>query len=660
MTLQQLTVWIFTGGWLYFSIPPFYRLLFTWTGRWLERSDLSVWNGGEWVSLLCAVCATGLYVAGVCTVVEISLAGDADRRSQWLRRVGTIIVLPAAGWWITRILLRLIVGNSPAGLSTVIATFVFLLLGGMLLAPGPLRPYWVLRGSPQRTSREIRRQFRRLLKRGLMPWGAAVVEKRNEPLHFFIIGNTGAGKSTWLEVMMAHTLVWMGIRPAYRAIVVDAKGNILPFLEALGLTVEGDAPLCIILNPLDRRAARWAIGKDVNTPGKAYETACAIIPETEGDNQFFTQAGRSLVTAVLVSLQRAKGEGWTLRDLLNAFSTPAAAHTVIRGWHPRPEAFDDNFKGKKGERNDIFMTVRSALDQYQLIAALWEHATREFSIADWERGEYVLVLGSDYEYQEVIRRINGLLFTFIAARLKQLPDEPERRVWLYVDELIATGKLVAFEQLLQLGRSKSVCMVSSVLNIASFVEEFGENVAKSIWALSRHRALFPMDGESAKFVSEAIGKYELIEATYTPRVPVPGEPPRDSGLTYRRGERATILPQELDDQNLPQPGPLNGLTGFFSLPGGGVHRHTFSWEEIERMRPRPIEEVEGYERIDERYVSTIPSLWSAEELAQLRLDTPNEVTGWGIPRGKGGGPKKPMPGNPPRPVRKRPPNQPRR
>ena len=561
MLPQRLIVWLLTGGWLYISTPRLYKLLFQWISQTIEAADLAMWNGGDWVSMLCALWMVTLYVAGVCYLVEMGLAEEYTQRIAHIKRAFLLGLRLAIGWWGTRLFIRLFLQGVPDSLSFLIAAFVTALIGAWLLTPAPLSSSRVLRGQKQRTSAEVARKFKRMKPKGFMPWGAAFVEKRNEALHFIIIGNTGAGKSTWLEVMMTITLSWIGIRPDYRAIIVDAKGNILPFLEALGLMAGGDMPLYVILNPLDKRAARWAIGKDINTPGRAHEAACIIIPEVKGDNPFFPKTAGSLLTGVIVSLQRAKGEDWTLRDLINAFSHPAITHALILKWHPRPKDFDDFFKVKKGERNDIFMTIRAELDQYQLIAARWETATNEFSISDWERGEYVLILGADYEYQDALKKVNALLFAFIAARLKQLPDNQKRRVWLFVDELIATGKLVAFEQLLQLGRSKSVCMVSSVLNIASFVEEFGENVAKSIWALSRHKALFPMDSDSAKYVSEAIGKYEGIQMTYAPPVQTTAQPPQSTGISYKRAERATVLPQELDEQNLPQPGPENGLTG---------------------------------------------------------------------------------------------------
>lgn len=626
--MLKLMVWLLTACWLYISTPRLYGLWVLWVSRSLNNADLAMWNGGEWISHACALMITAFYIGGLCEVVHVGLLKGRTKVISEIEKVLLPLLVVLLGWWGTQFVVRLLIQGIPVSLSFLIAAFVTALVGSVVLMPAPLPLSQPIRGRSLRQSAELQRRWRRRGSKvkGLIPWGGTFIAKENEALHFILIGNTGAGKSTWLEVMMTKTLAGIGFNPDYRAIVVDAKGNLLPYLEALGLGVGENGPLYVILNPLDKRAARWAIAKDINSPGKAREFARTFIPEVKGDGRFFSQTGVALLTAVIVALQRAKGEEWTLRDLINAFSNTEVTYALIKKWNPRGKDLKDYFKEKKDGRNDIFMTVRSELDQFPLIAACWEVATHEFSITDWMRGEYVLVLGSDYEYPDALKTINALLFASIAARLKQLPDDPERRVWLYIDELIATGKLVAFEQLLQLGRSKSVCMVSSVLNMASFIEEFGENIAKSIWGLSRHKALFPMDSDSAKYISEVIGKHEVIQTTYTPQVPNPDNPPSSSGVSYQRTERLTILPQELDERELPVPGPKNGLSGYFSLPGEGIHYHTYSWQEITKMRPERLDDVVGYDRIDERFVPTIPTSWTEEELAGLRITPPDSDT----------------------------------
>jgi hypothetical protein len=305
------------------------------------------------------------------------------------------------------------------------------------------------------------------------------------------------------------------------------------------------------------------------------------------------------------------------------FSNPTTTYQLLKKWHPRPDSFDDFFKTKKGERNDIFTTVRSELDKYSLVAALWERATEEFTIQEWNRGEFVLVLGSDYEYPDTLKTINNLLFALISAYLKNLPDDPERRVWVYVDEIRAIGEVIGILSTLELGRSKSVCMGLATQNMAGFIEEYGENVAKSILGLCRHKALFPMDSDSARLMSDAIGSYEGMDVGLSSAQNALGE--NSQTYSYQRRERRTVLAQELDDRNLPEPGPENGLMGYFISPGEGIHFHTYSWEQIQSWRPEPLADVVAYDRIDERYVPTIPLPWNQAERDVLNLQDEPEA-----------------------------------
>lgn len=610
---------------LSFTVPIIFGISLPIAEGLLKGAHLAQWNGGNWIAIFCSLIVCSGYISfAISTLRALS---ESRPREAFLHVVIQALATPILFISISLGLLAFSVFLTPT-LSTplifILGTYVAALVTAKNLEfPSPRKR--VIRGYSKRKPELLKAKWRGKNTRRLLPWGVSYVSKQNESLHFLAIGNTGSGKSTWLEVMMTKKLSGIGFDPNCRAIVLDSKCNLVPFKEAFIPRVsleDKESRWYVILNPFDKRSARWAIGRDINTPGRAREFARVLIPEAKGENRFWPLTARSLVEAAIIALQRAKGERWTLRDLINAFSSPTTLHALIKAWHPRPYDFDDYFKTKQGDRNDIFTTVRGELDQFQLIAALWEHASEEFSFYEWDRGEYILVLGSDYEYPDTLKTLNNLYLMVAAARLKQLPDDPERRVWVFADELVATGKSVAFEPLLQLGRSKGVCIVSSVLNMATFIEEFGENIAKSILALSRHKALFSMDSASAKFVSDYIGEFECLEPSFTPPH-LPAVTP-DAGFTFKRGKRPTILPQELDDMNLPQPGPENGLPGHFIAPGEGIHRHTYSWKQIQAWRPERLEDVVAYDRIDERFINTIPTPWTEEELQQLKLNPPDE------------------------------------
>lgn len=303
------------------------------------------------------------------------------------------------------------------------------------------------------------------------------------------------------------------------------------------------------------------------------------------------------------------------------FETKEDFQFLLHRYHPRPHHFDEFLKEKKLDRNEVLTTVKSILEQYSLIAARWETAKETFSWEDWSRGEYLAVFGSDHIYEDTIKKSNTLLFRFGAAYLNNLSVNSDRRIWIFIDEATATGKLIKLETVLALGRSAGVCVAIAFQNVAGFIEEYGERLFKSIFGLCRHKALFPMDQDSAKVISDYIGEYEYLEESVSESVSYNGNSGTTitRGTTSKMGKRPTLLPQQLMDTFLPQPGPENGLMGHFVAPGDGIHYWQYSWNEIQQRRVERIDEIPRYLRVDDKDPSLSLKPWSDEERQQLGL-----------------------------------------
>lgn len=503
--------------------------------------------------------------------------------------------------------------------------FVFSVFTAGLVAAALVESQWltwdrVLRG------RKLRKFTNKLpsekLGRRSLPWGKLQVQKNQESLSYLILGAPGMGKSTWLEVLMTVSLAGIGIFPNHRGLIVDSKpdqsAGIIPFLEALGIPYK-------ILNPLDYRCCGWAIGRDIRSETSAAEFATVLIPESEDqkDNKYFIDSARLLITAIVVALQKVKGTAWKLRDLTLACSNKADMIALLQEYHPRYQAYSEFFKEKKGQKNEVLTTIQANLLPLNVIAARWEHAQELISIRDWLKAEYVLIMGSDFEFPETLKRINQLLFRFIAAGLKGMPDDPDRRVWMFIDELAALGSLPQLEDVLALGRSKSICTFLSTQNIPALLRIVGREKTHEILGLCRWKAIMGIDPETAKFLSEYFSDYEYIEVTDSTSV---SYGPKDSTSTYgtqsKVGNRRTVTAQELMDINIASPGPENGLSAYFTAPGQGMHFHRYDWDEIESMRVKRVDYVEAYDRIDDDDSTATLQPWSDAERKALGLPLP--------------------------------------
>lgn len=173
----------------------------------------------------------------------------------------------------------------------------------------------------------------------------------------------------------------------HRALIYDAKLEVLPQLKAMGLLSEP-----IILNPFDKRSSAWDIAKDVTEPATAQQIAAILFPEDSKDSQrFFQDAGRNLIYGVMVALMHVKPERWTLRDVLLAFRSHATLGKLLNQTDHTKHLVSQYLEEPRTAQN-ILSSVATKLNIYEPVVALWEHADSKQSLNDWLNSESILVL----------------------------------------------------------------------------------------------------------------------------------------------------------------------------------------------------------------------------------------------------------------------------
>lgn len=107
-------------------------------------------------------------------------------------------------------------------------------------------------------------------------WGPYLLPAAAAPEHFLFVGSTGSGKSVLIKMLMRSVLNNGALAQGTRAVVYDAKQDILPFLHDLV------APEHIkILHPFDTRGWAWNIAEDVTSPLAARQIATILVPESQ-------------------------------------------------------------------------------------------------------------------------------------------------------------------------------------------------------------------------------------------------------------------------------------------------------------------------------------------------------------------------------------------
>jgi hypothetical protein len=435
-----------------------------------------------------------------------------------------------------------------------------------------------------------------------VPWGPSTVAWNDDCRHHLVIGNTGQGKSTWLEVMMAHTLPLVGIVEGFGAVVLDPKGTFLPFAESLRIPYW-------VFNPFDERSVAWALGKDIKNDAQAREFAEILLEshkrESGGKNDYFYEAALIILTGILIGLINKYKSAWKFYHVVDACTNEESMLRALQ-YHPRTESFDDFFKEGNSKRNDVVNTIKSKIDQYQTIAELWKHAAESISMDQVIAGEKVLVLGSDHEFRASIKQVNSLVFCFLSARLKQLAGDnnmkTKPRFRVFIDEMQTSGHFTDVQDVLALGRSGGVSITLATQNIAGWIREYGdENLIKAIWDSCLHKAFFGMGPDSAKWVSDQLGTYDSVRMSTSINF-TPGSIPSFT-VSEQYESRLALTAQELMEAH-PFFDITQGLAGYFVAPYQGVTPHRYSWDQINAWVPERRNDVIGYQR----YASDDPRL----------------------------------------------------
>lgn len=353
--------------------------------------------------------------------------------------------------------------------------------------------------------------------------------------HYLVVGGTGSGKSTYLQVLMGSVLNEPVTLPP-GAFIYDPKREFLPVIEGLGRA--GD---CVILNPMDQRCSAWDLGRDFRDPVAARELATILTDEPSGhsdDNVFFRNAVRDILTAVMVAFIRLSREdtpAWTLRDVILTCIHPqyleaVLAHTRDPFGTPMLTSIRvDQVYFKRADprtRANIEASLQSMLGRYEAIAAVWDWALsrpsgtwpQTFSLTDWiERGD-VLLLGNDETARASLDPINRAIFQRSAQIVLSTPSQDVAstmgRTWFFLDEVREAGPLTLLPRLLTKARSHGVSVVLAFQDVEGMKEEYGENVALEVIAQCNNKAILKIDSPStAEWAASLFGEYLGPEAS---------------------------------------------------------------------------------------------------------------------------------------------------
>lgn len=444
-----------------------------------------------------------------------------------------------------------------------------------------------------------------------MFWGGIRLPSNAAGYHFCVVGSTGSGKTLTLQCLMNSVLRSIGTGRGHRAIIYDAKRDVISVLSGMGFGQPGGPPL-MILNPFDARSAAWDISRDVTDKKTAVHVAHILIPPDKNASQpFFSDAVRDLLTGTLVALHYQAPENWSLRDVFLILQSPTRMRQLFQAC-PHTTHLIESYLAAS-EWPSIRSTIATKVAVFEPVVAAWEKAPCRISLRDWVRGEGILVLGIDETARTSLDAINRVMFKRMTELLLAEPESESRRTWIFLDECQIAGELDGLSSLLLKGRGYGISVVLGFQDVEGLREVYGEKEANQIVGQCANKAILRLESDkTAEWASAVVGQYEAIETTVSHSY-------HEEVVSYGQHKtvRQAFIPSQFMNLSTPDRQRDIGLHGIYIVRAVGVFEAKVSSTTLSSFLPKPNQQRLNYvERPSEdQYFSP----WSDEDSRRLRL-----------------------------------------
>jgi hypothetical protein len=328
---------------------------------------------------------------------------------------------------------------------------------------------------------------------GALTIGGVPIDFGDEQQHILLSGAPGTGKS--VEIKKALRTIR---QRKQKAVVYDPSGEFTSMFYRPGYDV--------ILNPLDERNVRWNPWAD----SESFEYAAfakSLIPDRgENADAFWVESGRAVIETLLLECK-------SLDDLIYmglSAPIPELAKLVAKA----------GFGGMVGPEK-TFQSTRATLSVYLRSLALLDNVQRDddtFSFKKWlktdDTNDAWVFLPVPTRARDALRPVVSMLLDTAVRHIMSLRPDPDRRIWLVIDELPSLQNIPSIHPALAEGRKYGIGGILGVQTFHQLKKTFGDAGAAALWGLPKTRLYLRIsDAETCEMVSKEIGESQLKRKT---------------------------------------------------------------------------------------------------------------------------------------------------
>ena len=261
----------------------------------------------------------------------------------------------------------------------------------------------------------------------------------------------------------------------------------------------------------DKRSIAWSPGMDIRSQLDCQQVAGIMFPPNPKDSQpFFLNSARQILEAIFMFLD-SKGEDWGWGDVWEILSRDKKDIARLLSTFEDGKALANIIGGDSKATEDIYSTlIGHAQQTIRWYAKAWPKGN--VGLRKWVHGNSkLLIIGGIPERVDLAQATANMAVEMIVNEILSLPDDPNRRIWLFLDELATLGKLTSLLNAFSLGRSKGLCVVAGIQDIGKLEHHYGAQLAKSIAnTYSTQIVLRCSDHDTAQWASKNLGEQEVI------------------------------------------------------------------------------------------------------------------------------------------------------